>query len=159
MVQAACVAAAALCLQGSKTPPRPQSGSREASQATTREILKLEDTLDDAESHHRVAIVQGLVADDYSGITVGGSTITKRDVLDAVGGAEETSSQSSEREVRPLENAAVYTALVLDRGIDPKTKKPYVLASRVMDIWQKRGREWKLVNDQATGVALDGAAQ
>jgi hypothetical protein len=53
-----------------------------------------------------------------------------------------------------LDNAAIYTALVLDHGTDQKTQKPYTLATRVMDVWQKRGREWKLVNDQATGLAL-----
>jgi hypothetical protein len=61
--------------------------------------------------------------------------------------------------VRVLEDAAVYTALVLDRGVDGKTKEPYALATRVMDVWQKRGREWKLVNDQATGVILNGVPQ
>jgi len=114
----------------------------------------LEKLLDEAESHHRAAKVEELIADDYWGITVGGGTITKRDVLAAVGGTEEASSESSDQEVRVLENAAIYTALVLDRGIDPKTQKPYALATRVMDVWQKRGREWKLVNDQATGVVL-----
>jgi len=61
--------------------------------------------------------------------------------------------------VRPLQNAAVYTALVLDRGTDQKTREAYLLATRVSDVWQKRGREWKLVNDQATGVALDRVAR
>jgi hypothetical protein len=93
-------------------------------------------------------------ADDYWGITVGGGIITKRDVLAEVGGREEASSQSSDQEVRPLRDAAIYTALVLDKGIDKKTREPYLLATRVMDIWQKRGGEWKLVNDQATIVPL-----
>jgi hypothetical protein len=106
-----------------------------------------------------VATVGNLIADDYWGITVGGGIIAKRDVLAAVGGTEEASSQSTEREVRVLENAAVYTALVLDRGRDKKTQEPYALATRVMDVWQKRGREWKLVNDQATGVTLDRVPQ
>jgi hypothetical protein len=111
--------------------------------------------MDEAESHHRVATVEKLIDDDYWGITVRGGIITKRDVLAAVGGTEEASSQSSDREVRPLENAAVYTALVSDRGVDQKTREPYALTTRVMDIWQKRGREWKLVNDQATGLTLE----
>jgi len=119
----------------------------------------LEDRLDEAESHHRAATVNELIADDYWGITMGGGIITKRDVLAAVGGSEEASSQSSDRDVRPLQNAAVYTAFVLDRGIDQKTRGPYTVATRVMDIWQKRGAEWKLVNDQATRVTPDRAAQ
>jgi hypothetical protein len=61
--------------------------------------------------------------------------------------------------VRLLQNAAVYTAFVVDRGTDEKTGESYTLATRVMDIWQKRGREWKLVNDQATGVDLDRVEQ
>lgn len=88
-----------------------------------------------------------------------GGIITKRDVMAQVSGEEEATSQSSNREVRALENAAVYTALAVDRGIDPKTKEPYILATRVMDVWQKRGREWKLVNDQATGVTLESAGE
>lgn len=151
--------AAALCLYGSRTAPSVKPNSSETSQAITVRILRLEENLDDAESHHRVAAVEGLIADDYVGITVGGSIIRKSDVLTAVSGTEQASSQSSDREVRPLENAAVYTALVLDRGVDPKTAKPYLLATRVMDIWQKRGGEWKLVNDQATGVTVDDVAQ
>ena len=105
-------------------------------------------------SQHRVTAVDALIADDYWGITVGGRVITKRDVLAAVGGREEASSESTNREVRPLENAAIYTALVLDHGIDEKTQQPYTLATRVMDVWQKRGLKWELVNDQATGVTL-----
>jgi hypothetical protein len=80
-------------------------------------------------------------------------------VLAAVGGKEEVSSQSSNREVRPLQNAAIYTAFVLDRGIDQKTRRLSTVTTRVMDIWQKRGGEWKLINDQATGVTLDREAQ
>ena len=150
--------AAAVCLYGSRTAPGKPS-SAESPQAVTAKILRLEEGLDDAESHHRVAAVEDLIADDYVGITVGGGVIRKRDVLKAVGGTEEASSQSSDRQVRPLENAAVYTALVLDRGIEPNTGKSYILASRVMDIWEKRGGEWKLVNDQATGVNVGDVAQ
>jgi hypothetical protein len=158
-VQMAALAAAALCLEGSRTPTGRKPDKLETPQAITATIIRLEELLDEAESHHRVAVVENLIADDYWGITLGVGIIAKRDVLAAVGGTEEASSQSSGREVRVLENAAVYTALVLDRGIDSKTQEPYTLATRVMDIWQKRGREWKLVNDQATGVALDRGSQ
>ena len=155
LVQTAALAAAALCLEGSRTPTDRKPDKFETPQSITATILRLEELLDEAESHHRVAAVENLIADDYWGITLGGGLIAKRDVLAAVGGTEEASSQSSQREVRILENAAVYTALVFDRGTDTKTQQPYTLATRVMDIWQKRGREWKLVNDQATRVAFD----
>jgi hypothetical protein len=159
LVQAAGLAAAALCLEGSRTPADGKPDKRETPQATTAAILHLEEVLDEAESRHNVTAVERLIADDYRGITVGGGIISKRDVLAAVGGGEEASSQSTEREVRVLENAAVYTALVIDRGTDNKTKEAYTLATRVMDVWQKRGREWKLVNDQATGVKLERVTQ
>ena len=155
VLQAAGLAAAALLLQGSRTAPRTKPDGGETPQTVTDTILRLEGLLDEAESHHRTTTVEELIADDYAGITVGGGVITKSEVLAAVGGREEASSQSSDRQVRPLENAAVYTALVLDRGIDPKTQERYVLATRVMDIWQKRGGKWKLVNDQATGVTVE----
>jgi hypothetical protein len=145
-------------LEGSRTPPDQKLDKLET-QAITKTILRLEELLDEAESRHDVAAVERLIADDYKGITVGGGLIAKHDVLAAVGGKLEASSQSSEREVRVLENAAIYTALVLDRGIDGKTHERYTLATRAMDVWQKRGREWKLVNDQATGVTLDRLAQ
>jgi hypothetical protein len=153
IVLAAIFASAVLCLEASRT-TGPKPNLLETPQAITATILRLEKVLDEAESHHRVAKVDELIADDYWGVTVGGGIITKRDVLGAVGGDEEASSESSDEEVRLLENAAVYTALVSDRGIDQKTQKAYTLTTRVMDVWQKRGREWKLVNDQATGVAL-----
>ena len=159
LVQVVGLAAVALCLEGSQTPPDRKSERLETPQMITATILRLEELLDAAESHHRLATVEQLIADDYWGITVGGGVIAKSDVLAAVGGREEATSQSTEREVRVLENAAVYTALVLDRGIHDKTQEPYTLATRVMDVWQKRGREWKLVNDQATGVTLDRAAK
>jgi len=155
LIQFAGLAAAALCLEGSRTPPDRKPDKLET-QTITATILGLEELLDEAESHHRLATVEQLIADDYHGITVGGGIIAKRDVMAAVRGSEQTSSQSTEREVRVLAEAAVYTALVLDRGVDEKTQEPYALATRVMDVWQKRGREWKLVNDQATGVTLDG---
>ena len=151
--------AAALYLEGSRTPADQKSGKLETPQAITATILRLEDVLDDAESHHRVATVEQLIADDYRGITVGGGIIGKRDVLAAVRGKDEASSQSTDQEVRVLENAAVYTALVLDRGTDPQTRDQYALATRVMDVWQKRGRDWKLVNDQATSVPLNRVPQ
>jgi hypothetical protein len=158
-IQVACLAAAALCLNASRSDRRIKSDPLETPQTITATILRLEELLDEAESHHRVAKVDELIADDYRGITVGGGTITKRDVLAQVSAGEEATSQSSDPEVRPLENAAVYTALVSDRGTDQKTGEPYILATRVTDVWQKRGREWKLVNDQATGVTLEPAAQ
>jgi hypothetical protein len=159
IIPVAALAAATLCLDASRTPRPTKPNPFESPQAITATILRLEQVLDEAESHHRVAAVDELIADDYRGITLGGGIITKRDVLAEVGGSEEASSESSDREVRPLENAAIYTALVLDRGIDRKTQQPYTLATRVMDVWQKRGHDWKLVNDQATRVALDPAAQ
>jgi len=159
LVQAVALAAAALSLEGSRTPTDRKPDKLETPQTITATILGLEELLDEAESHHRVAAVEKLIADDYWGITLGGGIIAKRDVLAAVGGTEEASSQSSERKVRVLDNAAVYTALVFDRGIDSKTQEPYTLATRVMDIWQRRGREWKLVNDQATGVTLNRVSQ
>ena len=155
LVQVAGLAAAALCLEGSRTPKDRKPERLETPQTITATILRLEKLLDEAESHHRLATVEQLIGDDYWGITVGGGIIAKSDVLAAVGGSQEATSQSTEREVRVLENAAVYTALVLDRGIDDKTQEPYALATRVMDVWQKRGREWKLVNDQATPVTVD----
>ena len=158
-VPIAVLAAAALSLDASRTDRRLKPDPLETPQTISATILRLEELLDDAESHHHVATVDALIADDYLGITVGGRIITKRDVMAQVSGDEEATSQSSNREVRPLENAAVYTALVSDRGIDPKTQQPYILATRVMDVWQKRGLEWQLVNDQATGVTLDGDAQ
>jgi hypothetical protein len=148
--------AAALCLEGSRTPA---DKKLETPQSITATILRLEDLLDEAESHHHVTTVEQLIAEDYRGITVGGGIIGKRDVLAAVAGEEEASSQSTEREVRMLENAAVYTALVVDHGINAKTREPYTIATRVMDIWQKRGRDWKLVNDQATAVGSVRATQ
>ncbi|HEY7339037.1 MAG TPA: nuclear transport factor 2 family protein [Bryobacteraceae bacterium] len=154
LVQAAGLAAAALCLQGSRTPADRKPDRPQNTQAITATILDLEEQLDSAESHHRAATVDRLIADDYRGITIGGGIIAKRDVLAAVEGKEDASSDSSEREVRVLENAAVYTALVLDKGVDEKTQDAYALATRVTDIWQKRGRDWKLVNDQATTVPL-----
>ena len=158
-VPVAVLAAAALCLEAARTAKPTRPNPSETPETTTATILRLEQLLDDAESHHRVAAVEALIADDYWGITPGGGIITKREVLAEVAGTEEVSSESSDREVRPLENAAVYTAFVLDRGIDRKTREPYSLATRVMDVWQKRGGQWKLINDQATRVALNGAAQ
>ena len=148
-----------LCLEAARTDRRIKPDPLETPLTITTTILRLEDLLDEAESHHRVATANELIADDYWGVTVGGGIISKLDVLAAVGGREEASSQSSEREVRPLQNAAVYTAFVLDRGIDQKTQKPYTVTTRVMDIWQKRGGEWKLINDQATVVTVDREAQ
>jgi hypothetical protein len=159
LIPVAVFVTAAMCLEASRTPPRPKAEALETPQTTTAAILRLENLLDDAESHHRVAAVDDLIADDYSGITVGGGIITKRDVLAQVGGHEEASSESSDRKVRPMANAAVYTALVLDHGIDLKTGQPYTLATRVTDVWQKRAGAWKLVNDQATGVILDPMPQ
>ena len=159
LVQLAGLVVAALCLEGSRTPADKKPEPLETPQAITATILRSEELLDEAESHHRVATVENLIADDYRGISVGGGILAKRDVLAAVGGSEEVSSQSTDRMVRVLENAAVYTALVLDRGIDEKTQEKYTLATRVTDVWQKRGREWKLVNDQATGVTLDSEAR
>lgn len=156
LLQVAGLAAAALCLEGSRTATDKKA---ETPQTITATILRLEAALDEAESRHNVAAVERLIADDYRGITLGGGIIAKSDVLAAVGGKQEASSQSTEREVRALDNAAIYTALVLDKGIDDKSQQPYTLATRVMDVWQKRGREWKLVNDQATGVSLNAAPQ
>jgi hypothetical protein len=158
IIPLAAITATALCLHASRT-TGPKPDLRETPQTIATTILRLEKLLDEAESHHRVAKVDEMIADDYWGVTIGGGIITKRDVLAAVGGTEEASSESSDQDVRLLDNAAVYTALVLDHGINQKTQEPYTLATRVMDIWQKRGREWKLVNDQATAVAVKSGEQ
>ena len=159
MIPVAAVLAAALCLNASRTPKPAKLQPPETPQTITATILRLENLLDEAESHHRVAAVEEMIADDYWGITVGGGIISRRDVLAKVGGTEEASSESTDREVRPMENAAIYTALVLDHGIDQKTGEPYALATRVMDVWQRRGHDWRLVNDQATAVPLEHTAQ
>ena len=96
LVPVAGLVAAAICLEGSRTPPRTKP--LESPQNMIATILRLEERLDDAESHHRVPAVDELIADDYAGITVGGGMITKRDVLAEVGGREEVSSESSDRE-------------------------------------------------------------
>ncbi len=153
VTQIAVLVAMALSLEASRTSKPSKTPTLETPEAITTTILRLEKLLDDAESHHQVDTVDELIADDYVGVTLGGGIITKRDVLGEVAGHEEVSSESNDQDVRPLQNAAVYTALVLDRGIDKKTGEPYTLATRVMDVWQKRGGEWKLVNDQATGLA------
>ena len=148
---------AALSLRATRTNVPAKQNAVESPLEITSTILELENRLDDAESHHRVDDVQGLIANDYWGITLGGGIITKRDVLAAVSGPQQASSQSTDREVRPMQNAAVYTALVLDQGTDAKTHEPYALATRVMDVWQKRGGTWKLVNDEATNITLHRA--
>ena len=155
LVFVAILASAALSLKASRTPKSTTPRAAETPAGITAAILKAEDLLDDAESHHQVEAVKEMIADDYRGVTVGGGIIAKRDVLMQVGGKEEASSESKEREVRAFGDGAVYTALVFDKGTDEKTGEPYILATRVMDVWQKRGRDWKLVADEATGVALD----
>jgi hypothetical protein len=114
LVQVVALAAAALCLEGSRTPTDRKPDRLETPQTITATILRLEELLDEAESHHRVAAVEKLIADDYWGITLGGGIIAKRDVLATVGGTEEASSQSSEREVRVLENDQA-TGVTVDR--------------------------------------------
>jgi hypothetical protein len=153
------LAAAALLLDASRTPTTNKPEPLETPQRITATILRLEALLDEAESNHRVATVDKLIADDYRGITVGGGIIAKHDVLAAVSGRDEATSQSTDQMVRVLENAAVYTALVLDRGRDQKTQEPYTLMTRVTDVWRKHGREWQLVSDQATIVTQGAGAQ
>jgi hypothetical protein len=66
------LAAAALCLEASRDrKPEPL----ETPQAITATILRLEELLDEAESHHRVDAVEKLIADDYRGVSVGGGMI------------------------------------------------------------------------------------
>lgn len=122
IVQVAGLAAAVLCLEAARTDRR-KPNPLETPLTITATILRLEDSLDENESHHRVAIVNELIADDYWGITVGGGIITKRDVLAAVGGSEEASSQSSDREVRPLQNAAVLHSFRVGPGHRPENAK------------------------------------
>ena len=151
ILQLACVAALAVCLGGSKTAEN-RNTPLDTVQSTTATILHLEDVLDRAETHHDVVAAGKLIASDYRGITIGGRIIQRSDVLAAVSGNQETSSQSTERAVRVLENVAVYTALVVDRGIDDRTKEPYTLTTRVTDVWQKQGKDWKLVHDHESAV-------
>jgi hypothetical protein len=151
LIQLASVAVLAVCVGGSK-PAGSRKTALDTEQSITATILHLEDALDQAETHHDVATAGKLIASDYRGITIGGRIIQKNDVLAAVNGDQETASQSTERDVRVLENAAIYTALVVDRGIDDRTREPYTLTTRVTDIWQKQGKEWKLVHDHASAM-------
>jgi len=81
IVQVSALAAAALCLEASRTPSSTKPKSLETPQTISASIFRLEKLLDEAESHHQVDKVEELIADDYRGITVGGGIITKRDVL------------------------------------------------------------------------------
>jgi ketosteroid isomerase-like protein len=150
-VRVASLAALTLCLCGSRTPVN-RKAPPDADQSAIATILHLEEALDQAETHHDVVTVAKLIASDYRGITVGGRIIERKDVLAAVNGNEQTSSQSTEREVRILENVAIYTALVVDHGVNDKTQEPYSLTTRVTDVWQKQGKEWKLVHDHESAV-------
>jgi hypothetical protein len=66
-IQVAALAAAALCLEASRTPSLAKPSFRETPQAITATIFRLEQALDEAESNHRVDKVQELIADDYRG--------------------------------------------------------------------------------------------
>ncbi len=151
VTQIACLILSAVLLEGSRT-ATPRKPAVESSQAITTAVLRLEDMLDDAESHHDVNATSRLIADDYRGITLTGGIIGKEDVLKEVASGAEASSKASERSVRLLENAAIYTALVIDQGVDEKTGEPYSITTRVTDVWQRQGREWRLVNDHASLV-------
>jgi len=150
-IQVVCIAAVAVFLGGSRT-----AGNRRTALDTehsiTATILHREEVLDQAETRHDVVAVGKLLAADYRGITIGGRIIQRNDVLRVVNGDMQTSSQSTERDVRVFENVAIYTALVVNRGIDDATREPYTLATRVTDVWQKQGKEWKLVHDHESAV-------
>src|ERR1051325_10708988 len=121
------------------------SQSPSASSPVEQVIIAHEHQINQAWLRHDAATIARLYAADFMGFTRKGRPITRAEILKAVAQNDEGSTEESEERVKAIGDTAIYTALVTDHGTRPKTKEPYTVRTRVMDVWAQRRGQWQLV--------------
>jgi hypothetical protein len=126
-------------------------GAAQTPSATDQEVLKLEQTLDDAFLKKDRATFEPLLADDYVYIHSNG-TMTNRTEEIAQTMSDDvkwTASRLSNLKVRIYGDAAVVTGAITHTG----SAKGYVGGARLIThLWVKRNGRWQTVGGQSTLV-------
>jgi hypothetical protein len=101
---------------------------------------------------HDAIEVGKFYAADFSGTTDRGRIIGKADILKAVKHNSESATEVSEARVRVLGESAIYTALITDHGTRESTHEPYIIRTRVMDVWLRHNDRWQMVASSETEI-------
>jgi len=124
-------------------------GWAQATSATEQEIIKLEQTVTDAQFKKDRAALERLLADDYLYTHSNGSVLTKaQEIAESMSGdAQWTDSKFADLKVRVFGDVAVLTGRQTIQG----TAKGYVPGPRrITDVFVKRNGRWQYVGGQST---------
>ena len=118
---------------GQPAPPRPDI-----------EVLALEDALNAAWLRHDTLSLGRLIGADFRGITAGGRSVDRADMLRAAAHTEETTTEFTDRTARAFGNVVVTTGRITDRG-RRATGEPFTVVTLVTFVWARRPTGWQLV--------------
>jgi hypothetical protein len=126
-------------------------GAAQTPSATDQEVLKLDQTLDDALLKKDRATFEPLLADDYVYIHSNGTMTNRTEEIAQTMSADVkwTASKLSNLKVRIYGDAAVVTGTLTHSG----SAKGYVGGARLIThLWVKRNGRWQNVGGQSTVV-------
>jgi len=119
--------------------------------ATEQEILKLEQTLIDADHRHERATLERLLADDFLALNSNGTMENKAEAIAWSVSADNkwTDAKLSNLRVRIYGDAAVVTGNLMLTG----SAKGYVSGPRLItDVWVRRDGRWQAVSEHVSLV-------
>ena len=107
-------------------------------------MLALEDTLNAAWLRHDTLSLGRLIGADFRGITAGGGSVDRADMLRAAAHTEESATEFTDRTARAFGNVVVTTGRITDRG-RRATGEPFTVVTLVTFVWVRRPSGWQLV--------------
>jgi ketosteroid isomerase-like protein len=150
LISAALITVHSYARQAGPTPPR-AAMPRGEKHEVRHEIDHLEDAWRDAVLKHDASAIEGLLADDYMGITAKGTLLTKEQTVANIraGRVHLTSMEVSDRKVRFYGKTAVVTSLVEVQGANPDGDLSGSLRYTHVYVSDAQGR-WKIVSFEAS---------
>jgi ketosteroid isomerase-like protein len=128
---------------------QPMNQERNRPNGGEQELRKLESQWQDALMHRDAAMLDRLMDDEYTLITVTGEVVTKAKVLAEIKSINATADvHNSEVTVRVYGEVAVVTGLVLITG--KFNDKDVSTRSRYTKVYLRRQGQWRVVAAQAT---------
>jgi hypothetical protein len=140
-----------------KKPDKTQPTGEKVSSSSSAEqdLIKLDKVWGEAGTRGDAAVLEGILADDFMGISPTGGVMTKaQNIAEAKANAPNITNATyvaDEYSVRFLDpNTAVMTHSVVAKGLNKG--KEFTDQHRSMHVWVKRGDRWQVVASQATQI-------
>lgn len=139
-----------------KKPDKSQPTGEKVSSSSNaeQELIKLDKEWGEAGLRGDAAVLEGILADDFMGVSPTGVTSKAQNIAEAKTNAANITNATyvaDEYTVRFLDpNTAVMTHSALEKGLNKG--KEYTDQHRSIHVWAKRSGRWQVVASQATPI-------